>query len=277
MRTNLKIELLSPLSHFGDERMGTMQIARTQKYKYNGEYIDIPVYSGNAFRGELRRLIMKDYLDHIDITNEGVLANLYYMLFTGGALTSGSRYNEIGKKREMRKMCPPLSLFGTALGDQIPEGKLKVAIFIPICQETADYTGIESKSSFYDMLQDVFYTRRDDLKSKDFNINEIETDTKSKKKENPTQMKYEMQCLSAGTELVGDIVIENDNEIEKACLKAGLERLKEYGYIGGKSATGHGKIKLDYDIDVDAQTYYDYLEENKDAMREWLRKVESIL
>ena len=276
MRTNIKLTLLSPLSHFGDQRMGTMQAARTQKYEYNGEYIDIPVYSGNAFRGELRRLIMQDYLKHIDITDEGVSANLYYLLFTGGALTSGSRYNEVGKKREMRKMCPPLSLFGSAIGDQIPEGKLKVAIFIPVCKETAKYTGVENDTSFYDMLQDTFYTRRDDLKSKDFNINEIE-DEKGKKKENPTQMKYEMQCLSAGTELSGDIVIENDNEVEKACLKAGLEKLKEYGYIGGKSSIGHGKINLDYNMDIDTKVYYDYLEENKDAMREWIRNMEKIL
>ena len=275
MRTNIKIRLLSPLCHYGDEALGVMQAARTQKYKYKDEFIDIPVYSGNAFRGELRRLIMRDYLDKLGITDEGVSTNLYYMLFTGGALTSGSRYNKVGQKRELRKMCPPLSLFGTALGDQIPEGKMKVAIFVPVCQETADYTGIESNLSFYDMLEDTFYTRKDDLKSKDFNINEMEE--KGKKKENPVQMKYEMQGLSAGTELTGDIVIENDKEIEKACLKAGLEKLKEYGYIGGKRATGHGKIKLGYDIDVDTKVYYDYLQENKDTMRNWIRTIEGIL
>lgn len=152
---------------------------------------------------------------------------------------------------------------------------MKVAIFVPVCQETADYTGIESNLSFYDMLEDTFYTRKDDLKSKDFNINEVEKE--GKKKENPVQMKYEMQCLSAGTDLTGDIVIENDNEVEKACLKAGLEKLKEYGYIGGKSATGHGKIKLDYDIDVDTRVYYDYLQEHKEEIRNWLRNVEKML
>ena len=271
MKTNIRMKLLSPLMHFGDERLGTMQAARTMKYEYKGEYIDVPVYSGNSFRGELRRIAMRDFLDRIGITEEGISAKLYYMLFTGGALTSGSRYNEIGKKREMRKLCPPLSLFGTALGDQIPEGKMKIPIFVPICQETAEYTGIESNLSFYDMLQDVFYTRRDDLKSKDFNI------TDETKHDNAVQMKYEAQCLSAGTEMTGNLVIENDNEVERACLKSILKKFEEMPYIGGKSAAGHGEVKISYSIEADENTYYKYLEENKEDIRNWIREIEAIL
>lgn len=271
MKTKLNMKLLSPLMHYGDERLGTMQAARTMKFNYNGEFIDVPVYSGNAFRGGLRRIAMKDFLDHLGITEEGISAKLYYMLFTGGALTSGSRYNEIGKKREMRRLCPPLSLFGTAIGDQIPEGKMKVPIFIPICRETAEYTGVESNLSFYDMLQEVFYTRRDDLKSKDFNIND---DTKH---DNAVQMKYEAQCLSAGTELIGTLVIENSNEIEEACLIAAFEKFKESPYIGGKSATGHGLVDFNYDKEVDNNIYYNYLEEHKEEIRAWVREIEGIL
>jgi len=271
MKCNIRMRLLSPLMHFGDERMGTMQVMRTMKFEYNGEFVDVPVFSGNAFRGELRRIAMKDYLDHIGVTEEGISAKLYYMLFTGGALTSGARYNEVGEKRRMRAMCPPLSLFGTAIGDQIPEGKMKVGIFKPICQETAEYTGIESNKSFYDMLEDIFYTRRDDLKSKDFNI------TDEEKHDNPVQMKYEMQCLSAGTELVGIIVIENNSEIEEACLNAVLQKFKEMPYIGGKSAIGHGEVEITYDALANADIYYDYLEEHKEEMRAWLREIEAKL
>ncbi|KXZ40026.1 CRISPR type IV/AFERR-associated protein Csf2 [Alkalithermobacter thermoalcaliphilus JW-YL-7 = DSM 7308] len=268
VKTNIRMRLLSPLSHFGDERMGTMQIMRTMKIFYNDEMIDVPVFSGNALRGELRRIAMKDYLERIGIAEEGISAKLYYMLFTGGALTSGTRYNEIGEKRRMREMCPPLSLFGTAIGDQIPEGKMKVGISYPICQETADYTGIESNLSFYDMLEDVFYTRRDDLKSKEYNITEEE------KHENPIQMKYEMQCLSAGTELYTEIVLENATEAEEACLNAILEKFKEMPYIGGKSAAGHGKVDIKYDALTNSDIYYDYLEQRKEEMRNWIREVE---
>lgn len=271
MKINLELILKTPLLHFGDERMGTMQVTRTMKYKYNDKYIDVPVFSGNAFRGELRRIAMNDYLQVLGIENEGISAKLYYTLFTGGTLTSGSRFTEIAKKREMRKMCPPLSLFGTAIGDQIPEGKLKVSIFKPICKELNEYNNKQSQISFYEMLQDIFYTRRDDLKSKDINI------TDETKNENAQQMKYEAQGLSAGTILEGNIVIENSNEIEEACLYSILENLKKLPYIGGKSATGHGEIEIIQDKNGETEKYYQYLEENKEEIRNWLREVEIIL
>jgi hypothetical protein len=271
MKINLKMKLLSPLAHFGDERLGTMQTSRTMKFEYNGEFIDVPVFSGNAFRGELRRIAMRDYLEKIGIIEEGISAKLYYMLFTGGALTSGAKYVDIESKRYMRKMCPALSLLGTAIGDQIPEGKAKVGILKPVCKETAAFTGIESDKSFYDMLEEIFYTRRDDLKSKDVNI------TNNEKHENAIQMKYEMQCLSAGTELVGSITLENETNVEISCLVSVLEKFKLTPFIGGKSATGHGEVLMIYESNAEPNTYYQYLDARKDEMRLWLRETESKL
>lgn len=271
MKTNIKLKLLAPLMHAGDERMGTMQIQRTLKFEVNGEYIDIPVYSGNAFRGQLRRIAMRDYLKRVGIADEGISAKLYHLFFTGGALTSGSRFNEVGNKRLMREMCPALSLFGSAVGDQVPEGKMKVGIFKPICRETIEYTGIESDKSLYDMLEETFYTRRDDLKFKDYNI------TNETKNENATQMKYEIQGLSAGTELISRIIIENSNEIEVSCLSSIIEKFKDNPFIGGKSAVGHGEVIVNCNIDSDSEKYYKYLEDNKEDIRKWIRDLEGKL
>lgn len=271
MKINIDLLLKAPLLHFSDERLGTMQIARTMKYRYDDKYIDVPVLSGNALRGELRRLAMNDYLGKLEIKEEGISAKLYYTLFAGGALTAGSRFTEIAKKREMRRLCPPLSLFGTAIGDQIPEGKLKVSIFKPVCKELNEYNDKKSEISFYEMLQDIFYTRRDDLKSKDVNI------TDETKNDNAQQMKYEVQGLSAGTVLEGDIIIENANEIEISCLYAILDCLKNSPFIGGKSATGHGKIEIIQDLNGEKDTYYKFLVENKEEIKKWLKGVEADL
>lgn len=273
-KVDIKIKMLSPLMHYGDERLGTMQIMRTNKFLYDGEFIDIPVYSGNGFRGQFRRIAMMDFLEKIGIAEEGISEKLYYTLFTGGSLTGGSRYEEIGNRLRLRKMCPPLALLGSAIGDQIIQGKMKSAIFLPVCKETIDYTGKESDISFYDMLEEVFYTRKDDLKSVTYNIKQ---DEEKKKKENPVQMKYEAQCLSAGAEMVGTIVIENSNEVEESMLNATLKKIQEVPYIGGKSAAGHGKITLGYGELESEETYYNYLEENKEDIREWIRELEGAL
>lgn len=272
---DIKVKLLSPLAHFGDERMGTMQLMRTTKMRYKDEFIDVPVYSGNAFRGTLRRRLMRDYLERIEIAGEQVSKNLYYMLFTGGALTSGSRYEEIGDRRRMREMCPPLALLGTAIGSQIPQGKLKSPLFMPISKETVNYTGIESNISFYDMLEEIFYTRRDDLKSTEAMVEDKDKEEKKGKKDNPTQMKYEMQCLAAGTELLGTMVAEQITEVEEACLHQALNLIKEVPYLGGKSSAGHGKMVMEYKTELEpVETYFKHIEENKDEMREWIREIE---
>lgn len=276
MRTkkiDIRMKLLSPLSHFGDERLGTMQIMRTNKFLYDGEFIDIPVYSGNGFRGQFRRIAMRDYLERVGIAEEGISEKLYYTLFTGGSLVGGARYDEVGERRRIRRLCPPLALLGTALGDQIIQGKMKAPLFLPICKETVDYTGIESDMSFYDMLQEVFYTRKDDLKSVEYNVKKEE----GEKKGDPVQMKYEMQCLSAGTELIGTMIIENVNEVEEAMVNATLKKLKEVPFIGGKSAAGHGQVDIQYDELESEETYYNYLEENKEEIRQWIREVEEVL
>lgn len=272
IKVDIRMKLLSPLSHFGDERLGTMQIMRTNKFKYNGEFIDIPVYSGNGFRGQFRRIAMRDYLEKLGIADEGISEKLYYTLFTGGSLAGGSRYEEVGNRRRLREMCPPLALLGTAIGDQILQGKMKSPIFLPICKETAEYTGEESDISFYDMLEEVFYTRKDDLKSVEYNVTQDE-----KKKENPTQMKYEMQCLSAGTELTGTIIVENVNEVEESMVNATLKKLQETPFIGGKSSAGHGEVDINYDELANKEIYCNYLEENKEEIRQWIREVEKAL
>lgn len=272
-KIDIRMKLLSPLSHFGDERLGTMQIMRTNKFLYDGEFIDIPVYSGNGFRGQFRRIAMRDYLERVGIAEEGISEKLYYTLFTGGSLVGGARYDEVGERRRIRRLCPPLALLGTALGDQIIQGKMKAPLFLPICKETVDYTGIESDMSFYDMLQEVFYTRKDDLKSVEYNVKKEE----GEKKGDPVQMKYEMQCLSAGTELIGTMIIENVNEVEEAMVNATLKKLKEVPFIGGKSAAGHGQVDIQYDELESEETYYRYLEENKEEIRQWIREVEEVL
>ena len=90
-------------------------------------------------------------------------------------------------------------------------------------------------------------------------------------------MKYDMQALSAGAKLISSIVIENSNDIEESCLESIIEKFKEMPYIGGKSATGHGEVEITYEGSKNSSLYYDYLEQNKEEIRNWLRDLEEKL
>ncbi|HDF4164011.1 TPA: RAMP superfamily CRISPR-associated protein [Clostridioides difficile] len=269
MRINIKLKLLSSLMHFDDEHIGNMQIARVLKFKYKDKYIYVPVYSGNAFRGMLRRLIMRDYLEHVD--NIKITAKLYHSLFSGGSLVSGKEFCDMEEIMNTRNMCPPVSILGTALGNTMYEGKLKFGIFKPVCKELVDYTGIESNISFYEMLEEIYHTRTDSLKNGNV---EIIGDNNEQ-----VQMKYEMQVLSSGTELVSHIYLENMNEIEKSCVTAMLELFERKPFIGGKTNVGYGEVKIEYDKEnmVSSEVYYNYIKENKESILNWITVMESKL
>lgn len=256
------ITCMSPLSHNSDMNLGVD--TKFRRIKYYTEYgtEDLPVYSGNAFRGILRRIAARDFLEHLGI--EKVSDKLYYCFFCGGALEKGSHQDKIavGLKREMRENIPWLSLFGTAYSNQMLAGKLKVGQGIPLATETQGFTGIKIERSIWDLLCEVFYTRRDDLEDKG-NPSEKE------------QMKYQIECLAPGAVLQHEFTLENPNEIEVSCFGAIIRKFLENPILGGKSGAGHGKVKLNYKPEwPEAGPYYDFLSQNKEKIVAYVKGME---
>lgn len=268
---DIKIRLLSPLMHYGDEMSGTMQTARKMPFRVGNEYIDIPVFSGNALRGIIRRLLMQDLLEKIGYSVSSVSQNVYYTLFSGGALKSGGGI-DLEFKKMLKENCPALVLLGSAFGNQMTEGKMKVDISKPVCSEMNDYNVNKSDISIFDgMLSDVFHTRLDSLKS---NV-EVCGDCEEKQ---VVQMKYEAETLSAGTVLETGIYLECASELEVSCAEYALNLLKNHGYIGGKSASGYGKISLEFNnSDDNGELYKNFVDEHKEEIRNFIAYLEQYL
>lgn len=264
----LTIKLESSLIHTSDESMGTTQGIRTMKYVVDGEALDIPVYSGNALRGLIRRLLMRDYITRVfEKPVECISEKLYYLLFVGGSLQSGEGGENLEQKRELRIKCPPLSLLGTAIGNSMIQGKMKVGICVPQCEELMG----PGYPSVWDLREETFYVRKDDLKTA------YDVPAKVEKRDNAVQMKYETQALAAGTILDTYLDLLIPNEIEVACMGRAIELLQEFGYIGGKAQAGHGKITLTASEAIDSKPYLDYIEENKEELAAWLTEVDKTL
>ncbi|MBU1999467.1 MAG: hypothetical protein KKE64_08260 [Candidatus Omnitrophica bacterium] len=265
------ITLRSPLSHGADEKMGTDTKFRRMTYMVSGEPMDVPIISGNSIRGQMRRVAAMDFLERLGLAKEKLLTDsLYYMMFSGGALEKGAGkpYIDIGSKRQLREMMPFMSLFGGAIENQIMAGKLEVDHAIPICSELIEYTNIEEKKSFWDMLEEIYYTRRDDLEEKS---GEVKTQ----------QMKYTTECLSAGTRLLHGFTLNYVNEVEEACFYNALRLWIEKDSIGGLSAIGHGRFRGGYLIDqkieiekADISAYGKYMEENKKKLTDYVHRLE---
>jgi hypothetical protein len=260
-----RLTLLSPLSHNDEVTLSVDTKFRRMAFMVDGRKVPLPVYSGNAFRGRLRRLIGRDLLEQIGLSE--ISPELHYLIFCGGSLKQGAKqdYIEVGKRRALREHVPPLSLLGTAAQNWIVAGKLRVGVAMPICKELAPYTGIHSEQSVWSMLDEVYYTRRDDLEDR----------PERGEDEQRQQMKYTVEVLVPGVVLDHTIHAEGCNELELSCLGRMMRLLEEDGSLGGMSGKGHGKVKFEYEGSwPDPASYLAFLSEKKDAIINYLRKLE---
>ena len=261
---------LSPIHHGGSEDYGTTKLILTLPTiivnPLNGEEeIDnVPAIHGNAIRGYLRRLIMDDFLTLLDYELDS--KKVYHFLFTGGILEALDPKDKgainLTLKKKIRELIPPISLVGSALGNQMVQGKLKVGMADIVCAETKHYLRDYDDYNFsaYNLKGSDFGTRLDDLKE------ERDDD------EQAHQMKYEFETLIRGTKFTHEFILEDCNDVEKACFRRMFELWNERPYLGGKSGTGYGKVKLDYpEINsLSDEDYLKYVDENKEPICNFL-------
>lgn len=268
---------LSPIHHGGSEDYGTTKLILTlptviiNPLTGKEEIDNIPAIHGNAIRGYLRRLIMDDYLTLLDYELDS--KKVYHFLFTGGILEALDNKDKgainLTLKKQIRDLIPPISLVGSALGNQMIQGKLKVGMGDIVCAETKHYIEDYSDYDFsaYNLKGSDFGTRLDDLK-----------EGKKEEDEQAHQMKYEFEMLIRGTKFTHEFILEDCTDVEKACFYRMFQLWNERPYLGGKSGTGYGKVKLDYpEINTLTDTaYLDYIQENKEEMTNLLDELVKI-
>lgn len=263
--------LLSSLIHGGD-RAGTTSFLRREKIvQPSGEIMEVPVVSGNALRGILR--------DHAAFAFWSALGRpelplpVFHLLWSGGALAKAGSGHVLGARQvaDVRRLVPVVSLFGGSGAGKIIEGKLLVGKLIPIAAETAHLVPDElvdgqPARSVWEMLQIEEFTRRDDAKRDQLHqaisglapraveagvltevaehapaVEDVAADDSA-----PQQMRYGVETLAAGTRLHWWIMLRDVSDLERALFAAAVDSWSSSGaHIGGRSATGHGRLRLD--------------------------------
>ncbi len=258
----------TPIHSGGDEKTGSETLLRRMSYLIGGKRVEIPILSGNAIRGILRRMVMGDMLTQLGYELQS--AKIYHMLFSGGMLETVGAKNtgviDIAQKREIRAAIPPISVLGTSLGNQIFEGKLKVDMGLPICKELEDYLpeqlAIKPETSIYECLDWSFSTRRDDLRDE------------RTEDEQATQMLVNYEVFTPGTPFYHELMLNDMTDVERGVVIRMLNLWKERPFIGGKSAIGFGKLKLNYDYNQgDEEVYIEFIAERQEEMKKLLSKL----
>jgi len=246
IRVSGTIEALSPIHHGGDEKTGSTPVLRSLTHydPIRGAHVRLPFISGNAIRGVLRRLLMRDLLDRVGL--QQVSPALHHALFTGGILESTDEDAggalDLAFRRTLRDAVPPVALLGTAAGNQLVPGVLRVEHAMPVCEEyraylperlLSDPRAGQSVRTFTDVS---FATRRDDLREE------------RAEDEQAHQMKIEFECFVSGTLFVHGYTLHYATPIEASCLAYLLELWALDPIIGGKGASGYGRLRLAYDL-----------------------------
>jgi CRISPR/Cas system CSM-associated protein Csm3 (group 7 of RAMP superfamily) len=85
------------------------------------------------------------------------------------------------------------------------------------------------------------------------------------KKEEPTiQMKYNLETFTPGARFYHKFMLMDTTPIEKSCFARMLELWMERPFVGGKSATGYGQVKIEYPtMKYTSESYLAFLSERK--------------
>ena len=267
------ITALTPIFHGGDEKTGSTPVLRTIMIYVDGlGEVPIPYLSGNGIRGKLRRVSMRDFLDLVEyeITN----AKLYHSLFSGGVLESTDENTgviDLELRKRVRDLIIPASIFGCAIGNQMIQGILICEHLWPICEEYREYLPEEyqnddrAKQPIRVFTDQSFITRRDDLRV------EREED------EQAVQMKVDYECFVPGTKFYHRFLLQLPTELQKSCFGRVIELFKEIPYIGGRSSSGDGKVKIEYKNVPDSAMYLEFVQSKKNEIRDLLKELEERL
>ncbi len=302
---------LSAVSHVGDSAGGTTAIFRREKVLADGRVIEVPILSGNAFRGQLRDTGMRFMLR--ELGNPQLSPSAFHFLTSGGALTKDAgRGLDIGQARRLRQLIPLVGVFGGACGRQILEGKLRVGKWYPICRELRSFLPPhyrdmpEADVSIYEMTDLHSFTRIDDARSERWQqflpeaerahleapkVRQAKDGTEiAEKAGTAQQMRYSQEVLVAGTRFYCWLQLCDVTDLEYEAFASALVEWSRAPFVGGQSRHGCGEVELRFDkwlsvsplsraasemaVGLPAgQAYVEHLHKERDAILHALKEI----
>lgn len=263
------------------------------------EAVPVPIVSGNAVRGLMRRLIVDHSLDELGLTGDafGALfdsneeARRTLFLLRNGGLTAKSVSPKpigVGGYDRLRKGVPFLALLGGNYQGHHIESCCQIGFLVPLTKETVNY-GLNGMPAEITAKVDperlpvivmvnnapaIRYTRR--------------AGEEKEGSEDKEAMIYGTEVIPPGVTFYSFNTCVTDDEGAALAFRAGMAMLAEHGYIGGMKGRGHGRVSFDLmcvggsvaaplDPAGSIAAYDRYLRDNKEAITEAISEIPKIL
>lgn len=258
LRLEGEIRLLAPLSHIGEVLGTDSYLAEHKIVGPDGRPVECFVYSGNAFRGQLRDLGTVYMLRKLG--SPQISLEAFQLLFSGGTL-SEEHSIDIAQARLYRKLIPLLAVLGGGVGNQILRGKACVGAMYPLCAECQHVLPERLRDpdapSYRLWTQELSFTRMDDAKNESLRQYLLDPDRPALpkpeqqtfvagekktegRKEPKQQMRYTVECLAAGSRLYQRIDLLDCSQVELGAFVSCLAEFSRAPYLGGMSRMGFG-------------------------------------
>jgi hypothetical protein len=196
----------------------------------------VPCVSGNALRGTLRRIVMRELLEVAGVNRLAIpdtWDRLYAAIANGGHLDGNETSVRPTDIREIREALPPLSVFGAALYSWMLPGHMTVGFLWPRCSETIAAGLVEHGDESMvaeDLVGEVSMCRHIDREHQDSERSGV------------TPMPTTIEAILPGTLLESSITFaDHATEIERSCIAHGLSKIAS---LGGKSGSGMGAVEM---------------------------------
>ena len=230
----VRFRVLSPVSHGALDAKGTdtvMALRRTPVWNAEtNAIVRIPCVSGNALRGRVRRELMRGLFRTLGIGRETPgFDRAYSFAVNGGYLDSHDATINPDKIRRVREACPPLSLLGAAMGSWMLQGRVSVGILWPVTDLTGrlGLTSGVQPAAHAEVEAEHHHARLPDRSEAS----------------GAKPMPHGTEVIVAGSRLESEVRFSPEaTEIEIAAFVWGLRAV---GDLGGKSAGGLGRVRLD--------------------------------
>lgn len=244
-----RFHLTAPLSHssFGADAGNALPLRRMPIVSLPG-HPDVPVVSGNAVRGQLRRLLARELFAATEISPESAGAawdKLYAAVANGGTIEAAEKRLDPERIRYFRERLPMLSVLGAALYKWLLSGHVRVGIAWPVCRETVAarlVTAPDGEAPVAGELETEYSASR---------LPDAEHQSPEVTGVNP--MPVVIEVLSTGTVLESRIgFASHASDVERSAISHGLTLVT---HLGGKSASGLGACTVEVVGDVDPGPY----------------------
>ncbi|MGX7697720.1 RAMP superfamily CRISPR-associated protein [Gordonia polyisoprenivorans] len=207
-----------------------------------GEVTMVPIISGNAWRGILRRTgetLLAEVLDY-----QGQLTPAAaHLLRNGGFLRKSTREMTPEQERELKTLVPLIGLFGGAANARVMSGKLVVSKVVPVTTDTLHLIpGRPSEGQVPESVHTVLGQESTSHSNDLSDTGPTTEDDSGSPKEGFSPIRLDTETLIAGTRLSGQIRLAHATPTEYGLLTDILEHFATHGHLGGRTAAGHGRI-----------------------------------